>query len=168
MTAPPAMAPPATAPPATAPPATAPPATAPAGKAVLRFAPSPVQVGVGGTFTVSMMIDNASDLVSAPVQVVFDQKVLKLNDVSQGDLMGQGGTAANLTKNVQNDAGAAAIQLNRPPGSAGVNGSGTLLTFNFSAIAPGTTQITAPNLTLRNSQGAAAATGSPQLTVNVK
>jgi hypothetical protein len=58
--------------------------------------------------------------------------------------------------------------LNRPPGASGANGSGTLLTFNFSAIAPGSTQVTAPNVTLRNSQGAAAATGSPQLTVNVK
>jgi general secretion pathway protein D len=123
---------------------------------------------VGNTFTASLMLDNAADLTAAPIQLVFDPKVLKLNDVTQGDLMGQGGIAAALTKNIQNDAGAAAIQLNRPPGAPGVNGSGTLLTFNFSAIAPGATQVTAPNVTLRNSQGATAATGSPQLTVNVK
>ncbi len=169
MTAPPATAPPSTAPPL--PPATAPPATAPAataGTAALRFAPTPVQAAVGGTFSVSLMMDNAADLAAAPIQVVFDPKILKLNDVSQGDLMGQGGVAATLTKNIQNDAGGAAVQLSRPPGSPGVNGSGTLLTFNFSAVAPGSTQITAPNVMLRNSQGAAAATGSPQLTVNVK
>jgi general secretion pathway protein D len=169
-----AMMPPATAPPATALPPTgtiAPPATAPAAKAgtsVLRFAPTPVQVAVGGTFNVSLMLDNAADVAATPVQVVFDPKALKLDDVSQGDLMGQGGVAATLTKNIQNDAGAAAVQLGRPPGSPGVNGSGTLLTFSFTAIAPGATQVTAPNVTLRNSQGAAGATGSPQLTVNVK
>jgi general secretion pathway protein D len=171
MPAPPATAPPLPMPPATAPPGTGPPAAAqaaPAGKAELRFAPAPVQVAVGGTFTASLMVDNASDLAAAPIQLVFDPKVLKLNDVTQGDLMGQLGISASLTKNIQNDAGAAAIQLNRPPGAPGVNGSGTLLTFNFSAIAPGSTQVTAPNVTLRNSQGAAAATGSPQLTVNVK
>jgi general secretion pathway protein D len=166
--APPATAPPAAAPPATAPPATAPPATAPPATAVLRFAPSPVQIGVGGNFTVSLMLDSVADLASAPVQVVFDPKILKLDDVSQGDLMSQGGATATLTKNIQNDAGAAAVQLSRPPGSPGANGSGALLTFHFSAVAPGTTQVTAPNLTLRNSQGAAAATGSAQLTVNVK
>lgn len=168
---PPATAPPATAPPATAPPATAPPAAAqakPAGKAELRFAPGSIQVGVGGTFTASLMVDNAADLARAPIQLVFDPKVLKLNDVSQGDLMGQGGVPSSLTKNIQNDAGAAAIQLNRPLGSPGATGSGALLTFSFSAVAPGTTQVTAPNVTLRNSQGATAATGSPQLTVNVK
>jgi general secretion pathway protein D len=159
-TAPPATAPPATAPPATAPPATAPPSTA--GPAVLRFAPTPVQTTVGGNFTVSLMLDNGSDVVAAPVQVVFDPKVLKLNDVTTGDLMGK------LTKNIQNDAGAAAVELSLPAGSPAANGSGTLLTLSFSAIGKGATQITAPNVTLRNSQGAAAGTGSPQLTVSVK
>jgi general secretion pathway protein D len=163
--APPATAPPATAPPATAPPPTAPPATAPpstAGPAVLRFAPTPVQTTVGGNFTVSLMLDNGSDVVAAPIQLVFDPKVLKLNDVTAGDMM------SKLTKNIQNDAGAAAVQLSLPAGSPGANGSGTLLTLSFSAVGKGATQITAPNVTLRNSQGATAATGSPQLTVSVK
>jgi general secretion pathway protein D len=135
---------------------------------VLRFAPTPIQVAPGATFTVSLMLDNAADLSAAPVQLVFDPKVLKLNDVTPGDLMSQGGVAVTPTKNIDNVAGAAAVQISRPPGSPGASGSGTLLTFNFSALAPGTTQINAPNLSLRNSQGAPAATGSPQLTVNVK
>jgi hypothetical protein len=128
----------------------------------MHFAPTPVQTTVGGNFTVSLMLDNASDVTAAPIQFVFDPKVLKLNDVTPGDLM------SKLTKNIQNDAGAAAVQLSLPAGSPGANGSGTLLTLSFSAIGAGSTQITAPNVTLRNSQGAAAATGSPQLTVNVK
>lgn len=127
----------------------------------MRFAPTPVQTTVGGNFTVSLMLDNASDITAAPIQVVFDPKVLKLNDVTAGDLM------SKLTKNIQNDAGAAAVQLSLPPGSS-ANGSGTLLNLSFSAVGKGATQITAPNVTLRNSKGAAAATGSPQLTVNVK
>jgi general secretion pathway protein D len=164
-TATPATAPPMTAPGAPAPPATAPLATAPpsaAGPAVMRFAPTPVQTTVGGNFTVSLMLDNASDVAAAPIQVVFDPKILKLNDITPGDLM------SKLTKNIQNDAGAAAVQLSLPAGSPGANGSGTLLNLSFSAVGAGTTQITAPNVTLRNSEGAAAATGSPQLTVNVK
>jgi hypothetical protein len=129
---------------------------------VLRFAPTPVQTTVGGNFTVSLMLDNGSDVVAAPIQVVFDSKVLKLNDVTAGDMM------SKLTKNIQNDAGAAAVQLSLPAGSPAANGSGTLLTLSFSAIGKGATQITAPNVTLRNSQGATAGTGSPQLSVNVK
>jgi general secretion pathway protein D len=114
------------------------------------------------------MMDNAADVAAAPIQVVFDPKIVKLNDIAQGDLLSQGGVAATLTKNIQNDSGGAAVQLTRPPGSPGANGSGTLLTLTFSAVAPGTTQITAPNVSLRNSTGTPAAGGSPQLTVNVK
>jgi len=127
-----------------------------------------VKAAVGGTFTASLLIDNAADLAAAPIQIVFDPKILKLNDITAGDLMSHGGVKATLTKNIQNDSGAAAVELKRPKGSPGVDGSGTLLTFSFSAVAAGSTEITAPNLTLTNSQGAAAATGSPQLTVDVK
>lgn len=123
---------------------------------------------MGGTFTVSLIVDNGADITAAPIQVVFDPKVVKLNDVSQGDLMARGGAKPTLTKNIQNDSGGVAVQLSLPPGSSGVNGSGALLNFTFSAVGKGTTQITAPNVMLRNSQGMAAATGSPQLTVNVK
>jgi general secretion pathway protein D len=130
--------------------------------ALLRFAPTPVQTTVGGNFTVSLMLDNGSDVAAAPIQLVFDPKVLKLNDVTTGDLM------SKLTKNIQNDAGAAAVQLSLAAGSPGVSRSGTLLNLSFSAVGKGTTQIVAPDVTVRNSQGAAAATGSPQLTVNVK
>jgi len=172
--APPATAPPMTAPPMTAPltpPATAPPATAPpatAGTPVLRFAPTPVQIAPGGTFTASLMLDNGADVTAAPIQLIFDPKVLKLNDVTQGDLMSKSSVAAALTKNIQNEAGAAAVQLSLPAGTPGVSGSGTLLNLTFSAVGTGTTQITAPNVILRNSQGAATAGGSPQLTVNVR
>ena len=55
----------------------------------MRFAPTPVQTTVGGNFTVSLMLDNGSDVTAAPIQVVFDPKVLKLNDVTAGDLMGK-------------------------------------------------------------------------------
>ena len=127
-----------------------------------------MKAAVGGTFTASLLIDNAADLAAAPIQIVFDPKILKLNDITAGDLMNHGDVKATLTKNIQNDAGAAAVELKRPKDSTGASGSGTLLTFSFSAVAAGSTQITAPNLTLTNSQGAAAATGSPQLTVNVK
>jgi general secretion pathway protein D len=134
----------------------------------LRFAPTPVQIGVGGSFNVSLIVDNATDIGAAPVQLVFDPKMVKLNDVSQGDYLTRGGVTPTFTKNIQNDAGSASIQLSRPAGAPTVSGSGTLLTFNFTALAAGATQITAPNITLRNSQFLVSVSGSPQVTVNVK
>jgi general secretion pathway protein D len=178
-TAPPATAPPATAPPATAPPATAPPATAPpatatptgqppaaaAGTTRVRFSPAQVDTGMGNTINVSVLLDGGADVASAPMQIRFDPKVLHLNDVTRGGFID--GDAV-FTKNIMNDSGVAAIQLNRMPGSPGATGSGVLVTLNFRAVGRGETTVEIPNLTVRNSQGQTVASASPRLAVNVK
>ncbi|MBS1856063.1 MAG: tetratricopeptide repeat protein [Acidobacteria bacterium] len=173
----PAMAPPATAPPATAPPATAPPpaerraaeeAPRPAGNAAVRFLPPQMTANSGGSITVALIIENASDAASAPITVRFDPKVLRLTDVGRGDFFASGGQTPAFTKNIQNDAGAAIISLSRPPETPGASGSGVLASLIFQAVAPGTTTVTAPNLTVRNTQQQPVFSGSPQMTVTVK
>jgi hypothetical protein len=73
-----------------------------------------------------------------------------------------------FTKNVLNESGVAAIQLNRLPGTPGVSGSGVLVTLNFQTVGKGSTTVSIPNLSVRSSQGQVLASGSPQLVVNVK
>jgi general secretion pathway protein D len=194
-TAPPATAPPATAPPATAPPATAPPATAPPGPGFAPAPPSPgvapVPPGPGGTpvpagnmrvyfqpseatanaserITVSVLIEGGADVAAAPMQIQFDPKFLRLNDVSLGDYFSKDGRQPVFTKNILNDTGVAIIQLNNPPGSPGVGGSGTLVSLNFQAVARGAAAVLIPHLTVRNAQGAVISNSTPQLTVTVK
>jgi general secretion pathway protein D len=133
----------------------------------MRFNPGSVDAATGGTFTVSIMVDNVSDVVSAPVQLTFDPKMLRLNDVSAGDLFSRGGVTPTVTKNIQNEAGRASIQVGRQ-GAPGANGNGAVLTLTFSAVSAGQTQIVAPNLALRNSQGQPAGTGSPVLNVRIR
>jgi general secretion pathway protein D len=177
----PASTPPGLAPPATAPPMTAPPATAPApedaakpaapkqvGNAVVRFLQPQVETNPQGAITVSLIIENATDVASAPLQVSFDPKVLRLNDAGRGDFFSSDGQVPLFTKNIQNDAGAAAMNLNRLPNTAGVSGTGVLTTLSFQAVAKGSTTVTVPGLTVRNSQGQVVFSGSPQMTVNVK
>ena len=116
MTVPAAKMPPATAPPATASPGTTLPGAAAAKDGVaLRFSQKSVESTAGGTFTVSIMADNANDLGSAPIQLQFDPKILKLNEVTAGDLLAKGGAVPLLVKNVQNESGSASIQVSRQP-----------------------------------------------------
>ncbi len=174
MTAPPATAPPATAPPATAPPATTPPATAPpAGGASasgvdVHFSQKTIQAAAGKTFTVSIVADKASDLGAAPIELKFDPKMLRLDDVAAGDLLAQGGAVPLVVKNIQNESGSATVQISRQPGLKGATGNGAILTLTFSALGPGDTQVMAPNVVLRDSQGKAAGTGSPGLSVHIQ
>lgn len=169
---PPALTPPATAPvPGLAPPATAPPATAdgqPATSSRVRFSPAQVETSTGSSFTVALSLEGGADVAAAPLQIRFDTKALRLNDVVRGDFFSSDGQQPVFTKQFDNEAGVATIQLNRLPGTPGVNGSGVLITLNFQAVGRGATSVTIPNLSVRSSQGQVLASGSPQLQVNVK
>jgi hypothetical protein len=102
------------------------------------------------------------------MQITFDPKIVKLTDAGRGDFFSSDGQIPLFTKNIQNDAGAAAINLNRLPNSPGVSGSGVLTTLVFQGVAKGATTVTVPNLTVRNAQGQTVYQGSPQIAINIK
>jgi general secretion pathway protein D len=158
--------------PAAAPPAPdqpAPDKPAAPGSARVRFNPSVVDTTAGLSVPVSVVIEGGADVASAPMQVLYDPKILRLISADPGDFLSADGQQPVFTKNIMNDAGQATIQLNRTPGNPGVTGpAGTLVKLTFQAVAKGTATVTLPNLTVRNSQGAPIATGSPQLLVTVK
>jgi general secretion pathway protein D len=140
----------------------------PQANASVNFVPAQVETMMGGSFNVNLVMANATDLFSAPLQIKFDPKVLKLNDVAQGNLMASDGQQATFTKNIQNDTGEADITLNRLPGTGGITGSGMLVTLSFTTLARGATSVSAPAFSPSNSQGQPIANSSPLLTVNVR
>jgi general secretion pathway protein D len=159
-------APPAIAPPATAPPATAPPVVSPAR---VSFAPSPAEGPLGSAITVSLMVENVSDLFTAPLRLQFDPKVLRLNDVTPGGLLSSDGKPLlPMSKNIMNDTGEVSVTLSRAPGAGGVSGSGTLVNFVFQAQAKGTATVSLPDFALRDSKLQQISGAPPQLTVTVR
>jgi general secretion pathway protein D len=134
----------------------------------VRFLPPIVNTTTGSQMTVALIIENAADVVSAPLQVQFDPKVVKLNDVGRGDFFSGDGQIPVFTKNIQNDTGTAVINLNRLPDSAGVSGSGVLVTMIFQAVGPGNTTVRVPNLSVRDAKGAVVASGAPLMSISVK
>ena len=162
---PPAMPPRASAPPVA--PGMPPPA-APTTPASVAFNPDQVDTVLGQSFTVNLVVSNATDLFSAPLQIKYDPKVLKLNDVTQGNLMSSDGQQAVFAKNIQNDTGEADVTLNRMTGTTGITGSGMLATLSFTTLARGATSISAPAFSPINSQGQPISNSSPLVTVNVR
>ena len=140
----------------------------PSGGTRVYFEPSQTTANASDRITVSLMIDGGADVASAPIEIQFDPKLLRLNDVSLGDFFSKDDRQPVFTKNILNDTGAAIIQLNRPPGSHGVGGSGTLVTLSFQAVARGTAVVRIPHLAVRNAQGAVISNSTPQLTITVK
>jgi len=181
------MAAPATAPPVAAPefpglprppagpPATAPPPGAdsapPAGKtARIRFNPLQMETGVGGVATVSVVLEGASDVASAPMAIHFDPARLRLDDATAGELLASDGQVPMLNKSIRNDAGTATLLLNRPPGLPGVSSpAGVLVKLSFHALSPGAATVAISSLAVRDSQGQPISTGSPaDLTINIR
>jgi general secretion pathway protein D len=101
---------------------------------------SPAQAQVGATFQVTVRASNAHDLFGVPLQMQFDPKVLALQGVDAGDLLGKDGQAVALSHRDDGE-GAITMSLSRPPNTAGVNGDGPLCVLTFKAIAPGTSSL---------------------------
>jgi general secretion pathway protein D len=132
------------------------------------FEPSQATANPSENITVSLLVAGGDNVASAPMQIQFDPKLLRLNDVGLGDFFSRGSQQPVFTKNIQNDVGLVVVQLNLPPGTGGVSGSGTLVTLNFQAVARGAALIRIPNLAVRSAQGAVVSNSTPQLTVTVK
>ena len=116
----------------------------------------------------ALALQGGSDLMSVPLQLQFDPKILRLNNISNGDLMAQGGQQPVVARNIQNDAGVASIQLSRPPGASAASGDGVLVTLSFQAVGRGSTNITISNLSVSNAQGQVLPAGGPPLPVRVQ
>ncbi len=140
----------------------------PPGGARAFFQPGQVDTTAGSSVTISLAASGVTGAVSAPIQIHYDPKILRLNDITTGELMAQGNQPPVFTKNIQNDAGTATVQLTRPPGAPAASGGGTLVNLIFQAVARGVTSVTVPNLTITGAQGQPVLGGSPQVTVNVK
>jgi general secretion pathway protein D len=160
--------PPGVAPPAAAPPAAVDSNTPPAGSARVQFSPQQVETRVGGQLSVSLMLEDGTDVSSAPLLIQYDPKILKMTDVQRGDFLSSDGQQPVFSKNIMPDTGMAAVQLNRQPGTPGVNGAGILAVINFQAVGRGSTTVSAPNLIVRNSHGQPVSSGSPKVAVSVQ
>jgi general secretion pathway protein D len=180
---PPATTPPATAPrpPATAPPVAGPPATAPPpgpaslqGTAAARisFLPPLMEAQLNSSVTVTIYGDNINDMASIAAQLKYDPKILRINDITAGDLPQRNvPQAARLepSKNILNDTGQADVSLSRGPTGGGISGGGGLLTVVFQAVGRGSTNVTLSSVGLKTPAGRTLnATMPPPLVVNVK
>jgi general secretion pathway protein D len=137
--------------------------------AALSFSPPRPEARQGAAIPVSLMVENAADLFTAPFQIKFDPKVVRLNTVAAGNLLtSDGKQLAPVVKNIMNDIGEVSVTLTRVAGDGGVSGSGTLVTFVFQAVAEGTTTVSVANLALQDSKLQQIPAALPQLTIVVR
>ena len=119
-------------------PANAPPPVPPAAGTRVVFLPGSVSVGANTPFTVNVELNGAADAFAVtPLRVKWDPAVLRLTDITPGDLLSRSGGAVSSIKDVRNDAGEATLNVSGARATAGVSGSGPVAILNFVAMARG-------------------------------
>jgi general secretion pathway protein D len=133
----------------------------------LRVVPGSISQTVGSTFQVAVLASNAHDLYSGSLNLQFNNKVLQLVDVNQGDFMSRDGQAAALVHRDGGD-GSVMISETRPPNAKGVDGTGTLVTLTFKAIGAGDSPLSLVRMGTRDSKLNNLPTIGTQAQVHVK
>jgi general secretion pathway protein D len=118
----------------------------------LRLDPGASTQKQGGNFTVNVQMGHGIDISSVPIQITYDPKVLQFVSVSNGEFLSRDGQPVALVHRDDSSVGKLQVTAQRPAGSAGVTGDGTVFSLVFMAKAKGngTVSITIPGA--RNSQ----------------
>jgi general secretion pathway protein D len=153
-------------PPATSQPATQDPGTSGPPVTFTVLPPSSNQT-VGSTFQVAVMVGNAHDVFSVPLQMKFNPAILQLVNVDSGEFLSRDGQVTSLSHR-DDGAGLVAIATERPPNAAGVSGQGSLCTLTFKAIAAGDSDLTLVKVGAHNSAQANLPAVGSQAVVHVK
>jgi general secretion pathway protein D len=140
----------------------------PTGPASIFFDPATLTPSVGGTFSVNVVVRNAADVYSAPMQISYDPKTLQVLNVSNGDLLSRDGQAVALVHREDVEHGTIQLNATRPPGSGGISGDGVLYVITFQAKYKGDSQLAIPRPNARNSQQQSIPMNSSPASVSVK
>jgi len=136
----------------------------------LTVLPANSTQAVGSTFQATVLLANARDIYSVPMEMQYDPKVLQLVNVNSGGLLAGDGQAVALVHR-DNGAGLVTISASRPPGVAGVNGvngQGEVCILTFKAIAAGDSNLSLTRVSAMNSLKVSLPTVGSQSVVHVK
>jgi hypothetical protein len=135
----------------------------------LQFGQAPLQVALGAPASVTLEVRQAKDLFAAPFHLKWDPKLLRLEKVTPGALIGDGNPQVKPpTIDIRNDTGEASITLSRIEGSGGVSGTGPLITLSFTAVGKGTGTITVDDTKFKNSKQEDLSMTGPSLPVTIQ
>jgi general secretion pathway protein D len=147
------------------------PASAAAGPAPgsvnLQIVPPSAPPKVGGTFQVAVNLSGGHDIFSVPMQLHYDNSKVALINVDTGDYLGHDGQAIALVHR-DDGVGNVVISASRPPGVAGVNGSGTVCVLTFQANAAGDAAMQIIRASAKNSAQQAVNIAGSQTAVHVQ
>jgi hypothetical protein len=116
---------------------------------------SPSTVALGGSFAVDVNITNPLDIYDYQFDLSFNPSVLQLTNIAEGSFLLSGGSTFFLPGFVDNAGGTASFNADTlETAISGVSVAGTLVEFDFTAMAAGISNFGISNVFLQNSKQA--------------
>jgi general secretion pathway protein D len=133
----------------------------------LHLSPSQTTARPQKDLQIAVNVVDGRDVFSVPVQIQYDPVKLTLLSVDRGDFLGKDGQTVALTD--QDDGnGEVTISASRPPGVAGVSGTGSLCVLKFKAKATGDTLIKSTSSIANNSRKQTTYLAGAEATVHIE
>ena len=123
---------------------------------------------MSSTVILGLQADNMTDLAAVPIKIRWDPKILRLERIAPGSLLIQDGNVTAPSLDIRNDTGDASVDINRVAGTAGVNGSGPLVVFQFTAVGKGSASVSVSDMNLKDSKQQPLSVAAPSVTVTVQ
>ncbi len=122
----------------------------PGGPATVRFDPASINLKVGGTTTIAVVVENVKDLASIPLMLQYNPAVISVEEVRHGGFL-SGDTQEALVQRIDQQHGTAIISATRMQNMPGVNGTGTVVAVVIRAIAPGDSKLSIVQVNAKDS-----------------
>jgi len=107
----------------------------------LRFEPPSLNLKVGETVTINVVVEDVKDLFSIPMLLQFNPAVISVEEVRHGGFLSGGTQEIAIVQRIDKEKGQAIISATRQPNTAGIGGSGTLVGLVLRGIAAGTSKL---------------------------
>ena len=117
----------------------------------LYIVPAQATAQTNKEIKVEVNVAGGQDLYSLPLHIEYDNSKLVLLSVDRGDFLGRDGQTVALT-NQDDGHGQLSIFASRPPGVAGLSGTGSLCVLKFRATVAGDAYIRSTRSIANNSQ----------------
>ncbi len=122
------------------------------GPVTLQLSPGSFTPAQGSSFAVNVVLSGGQDVFAVPLQISYDPQLLQVVNVSNGEFLTKDNQAVALVNRDDPAAGTLTVMAQRPPGTAGVTGDGTVFRLTFMAKGKGSGVIAITNPGARNSQ----------------
>jgi general secretion pathway protein D len=122
------------------------------GQVGLRLDPGNLSPQQGSSFNVAVMLAHGQDIAAVPIQITYDPNKVQFNTVTNGEFLAKDGQQVIMVHRDDASSGKLQITAQRPAGTEGISGDGTVFNLVFTAKAKGTSAISIAAPGARNSQ----------------